>query len=429
MAVIDIDRAPAQSPSRPRLRGPLAAAVGVLCLLTLTAAQVPRSRGLPVLWSRPISITEGMGAVNHTSVYAIEGALLSAYEPGEGSLRWQVPAPGQSARVSLSGPGLVLLRSRGDGGLLTTAVDERTGRTLWSAAGSQLGLSDRLALLGDWNDGDLLTGARGVDRSTGAPLWSARPASGREWDLAALDPAAPDRLVTVTGDGHAESRDTATGALLASATVPRPPREGEDPDATRASYLLAGHTFFLEGVADGQRRFTAYDTETLRPRWSRPLDYLGNVGACGSSVVCVAGITALVGYDAGTGRDVLRFPGDTRLMPITGDRIGVGDSGASRLLLVEPATGRRIAELGISSVLDRGDIPAGPYYATTNTVRDDKVVVAVMELDPATGETWMRGVLGVPDEAVCRSAGPVLVCGKVGEPGVTAYEVGSRLLK
>ncbi|WP_422770657.1 PQQ-binding-like beta-propeller repeat protein [Plantactinospora sp. WMMC1484] len=356
------------------------------------------------------------------------GAELTAYRLPGGGPRWRATLPTSDLGSPwLLGDTLLLAtyseRLGGAGRL--TAVDVPAGTVSWSRPASLLVVADT---------GDAVLWVPSPDRppeaetpesqppeaetpenrpatlevvdpASGAVRWSlpvpvgARPS----FDTSAPEPAGPVRatmLVLPLPSGRVEVRDLGTGALLRAGLL-APPRSGGQ---LRWWGEVVGDQFLVHE----ERVVTAYGLPGLDRRWSVPDDQAAEQGpyACGTGYLCSLrhGGGARV-WDAATGDT--RWTDDrwAGLRPV-GDvliaaRVGTGET--EELAVVDPATGRVLAELGPWAVFTPHDGRlVGVRYGT-----DRRALVA--EFDPAT---WRRHVLALLPEVSgdCGLTATVLHC-------------------
>lgn len=403
MAVIelgDLSHEPVAAEGTPRLRAVLALLAAAL-LLTLGGSAVPRSHALTPLWQAPFEEGGALLRVTGTSVYVLglgQHGRFTAYDLRTGATRWRVPVGTDGGWFSARDNGVVLLSGTG-----TVAFDDERGARLWSRPGQLLAGTAGRAVLVDWDDtADTAGGARLVSLPDGAVLWSERP--GQRWADVAADPLAPDRLVTVGAGGLVTVRELTGGRLVASARQPWPPP---------GRITVEQHGIYVAAAGPGGLTLQAYDTETLRRRWSLPVGDYPAVSGCGP-VLCVVTPDGVSGLDRATGVVRWSHPGAANPALLTPGRLVV-DEGADGLrhALIDAADGRTVAELGgAAPIPGDGD---HPYVLDRQTI--------VAQLDPGTGSRQPRGLVEGTSAYGCQVAGHTLVC-NVADNRLVAVELG-----
>lgn len=159
MATIELGEISGRRPedSRPlgRDRRLAAAAVVVLCSLTVAGSAVPAPRGVRPLWS-----VSGMGspssALTADSAYVYRSdansTRVSAYDLASGRLRWQRSFPGAAGYVQVAErAGLLLIPAEvsrtARPGYETVALSAATGAEAWRAPGEPYTVGGDTALM------------------------------------------------------------------------------------------------------------------------------------------------------------------------------------------------------------------------------------------------------------------------------------------
>lgn len=302
--------------------------------------------------------------------------IISGYSLPDAKLlsRTTVVVSGSVSTVLLAGDTMVVsYRVDENGGQATVAVTVGTSTVLWRRPVELFAVSaaDGIALLGLDNVGGRDAGWSVVDLKTGVARWSMRqPPVGFSSDV-----SFPKWFVTATPAGRLEQRDSRTGAITATATVPR------SGSGSNGGELISSVDDLLM-VSSRRGELTAYGLPGLVPRWTSEVDLSQSwqQSGCGP-VICAfrqqAGVTAL---DRATGRPLWTSDRWTNVMPIgrylaatPGDQSGA----PPRLWLLDPATGRVLGDFGPWSGLG-GDGESSLRYA----MYQENYVVRYGELDP-----------------------------------------------
>ncbi|MFI5931515.1 PQQ-binding-like beta-propeller repeat protein [Actinoplanes sp. NPDC051494] len=419
MAVIELGLVtgdePRAQPWRPRPRL-LAAAVAILCLLTVTGSAPVRSHSFTELWSVPFQGDADAFTITGDAVYVLSGAELTAYEPHTGATRWTVPGLDGVPWIGPVVADTVLLPAgavddssdfggSGSGEAETVAIDAATGRQRWRLRGGIIDLGPGRVLLGGGRDaaGSL----RVVDLRDGSTLWS-RTGLGAQTRVAAGTGTA-DRVVTATAGGRVTVQDAADGRLVATAGALWP---AGGPD-TAFDVAVTDHTLHVQRTDYNATTLTVYDTETLTERW-RTTRVINAYYDCGP-VMCLVDQLGLAGVDGTTGDRIWFRPGDGFGRPLSTDRILVdrpaGGIGLDDLLsaLVDSRTGRQLGYLDALELIREPGRP-GPAYLIKRRTRQPPGRSAIAELNERTGEVLMRGSIERPLDYSCESAFDVLAC-------------------
>ncbi|MFC0028171.1 PQQ-binding-like beta-propeller repeat protein [Micromonospora chaiyaphumensis] len=415
MAVIDLGELRDDAPPDPARRRPRAAgrpfrsvAVLLVALVTLAAAAPPALPAARTLSGGPASVA----FVSGDRVYVVDpadpqrgvGRQLVAYRAGEGPPRalWRTALPGAGSAISVweqDGSVLLVGRTAGDSAYETAAFDARTGRVTWVQPG--VGFPAGEALLMQVPEVTDRQPIRRVAVSDGRTLWSA-PGTPDDVELS-FGPSGVDRLVYLPAAGETTVYDAVSGARR----VARDLRPGDLP--TRQRTLLAAGMLLV--VGDGGSTVTAYELDTLRRRWTAALPLVGYAERCGG-LLCASGQTGgMWGLDPATGE--VRWTDDRWVgaLSATGGRLLVAtgiapDTGAGTgLAVIEEATGRLVADLGVWEVVQQDEFD-GRLFGVRR-IRNSRLLLA--ELDPAAGRPEVRDVL-VGAVGDCRTGAELLVC-------------------
>lgn len=402
----------------------LLALVAALCLFGVTASALPVSHGPERLWSVPFR--QGTDALTATSdtVYVLspDHGDLTAYANRTGEVRWSNTGLRGVSWVGSVESGVMLLPADNttvqlehvDGGEVfrqftrqTVALDSATGRQLWRQNGDLSISTGGLVLLADWNeDGTSARTLRAVRLRDGSPVWSL-PAGGLEtWATGAPLSFGADRLLTITPQGFLTVYDIADGRRVTGGKVTWHGQGREEDSYTNLA--IEGRTLYLENVAGGQGRVTAYDTETLRELWHVDNRSYGGFMGCGP-VLCLGSLHGTSGHDPATGRLRWTRAGAVNAFPLSSSLLLVDDQSSSKQALIDAETGREVRDLG-STTLVWSDwrTDDSPYLLTPT--EQPPGLVAVSELDGRTGELRLIGTMEPMSDNSCQSAGPLLIC-------------------
>ncbi|GAB3956473.1 hypothetical protein GCM10027614_68810 [Micromonospora vulcania] len=269
---------------------------------------------------------------------------LAAFRLPGGEPAWQTPLPadGQSWWVTpLDGTLLATgHRSNPDGeSTVTVALDRATGAYRWQQPGSPVLLADGNLLLQSTDAGGSGT-MRAVDPCCGTVRWqlSTPPA---DVTYRAVD-GLVDRVVFSSANGPTEVRDALTGTVLARTDL-RTPGGG-----AYASVQVVDDLLLTVGGVPAT--VTAYGLDRLDRRWSTIAEGSLYSTEC-TPVICLqtrsGGVRAI---DLDAGRELWSserwgwvWPYADRLLATTLSSAGPG---AEELVVLDPPTGRVLAELG-----------------------------------------------------------------------------------
>lgn len=361
MTVIDLgelrgDVAPDPPPRPPLAVGrPLRVALaGAVALLTLASSTPVARPASAVVAGRPgaeVRVAGGRlyvadpetssGGTREVTAYATPSGAGGALRP-----LWRASGPGGEGQIEvLEQGGFVLIIGRRDGWAETVALDTATGRQRWRLPGYPVPTVGGGLLL--FGGGDETTDpVRVVDLSSGRPRWSAPVDRGR---MAYRHRGAEiDQIVLIPESGRIEVRDAGSGAVLLTGDS----RPGGAPGYQGAG--LAGDLLLVSaanGVAGGHR-VTAYGLDALDRRWELDLSPNEYLEECGH-LLCVGGREAgLSALDPATHRPRWVNPRWQWIFAARGDRLLVASRarvGGMELAVLDAATGRTVAELGVGS--------------------------------------------------------------------------------
>jgi hypothetical protein len=287
----------------------------------------------------------------------------------------------------------------------TVALAAGTQTALWRRPARLLGVSasDGLVLLRENSPQFGSLHWYGIDLASGAVRWQLeQPVRGYITETGYVA-GFPRSLITVDVGGHLDLRDTATGTITASTTVPAPSDWSKDGIALWPNgdlVLLGDH-----------RSTTAYTLPGLVERWRSPVDlYSFYVGpSCGDAVCFFSPRdNDMRVLDRATGRDRWvsnrwSYAEQVGLYLLAGAN---ATTGTNQLLdVVDTRTGRVRGDFGAWQSL--GEPQADGTVVGLRTDPDD--VVSYARLDPARLSTH---VLGVADHVSgdCQTTREVLIC-------------------
>ncbi|MEV4810309.1 outer membrane protein assembly factor BamB family protein [Micromonospora avicenniae] len=404
-------------PRPPRAAGrPLRGALVLLLLLATLVSATPLARREVV--SLPAALgSEALIAGDLYLVVEPTGAdgsqrRLDAYRLPGGERIWQapLPVPGRYWGMSLR-DGMLLIAgyevTEGDPpGTVTIALDPATGQFRWQQPGSPLPVKGGGLLL-ETSDAEQGGTLRVVDSCCGRVRWRADTPAG-QLTFRSTE-AGVDRLVHSTADGQVVVRDAATGAVLAEADLWNPAgrREVSVPtDGLEMGVQVVGDLLLTLG--GWPMTVTAYGLDRLDRRWRTELDGAAYSSECGP-VLCFQGRSGdLQALDPATGRRLWTGAGWIVWSTGAGLMAGVGnDSGADRLVVLDPVTGAVRGQLGRWEVVPPS-VAGGPFIGVRPRPGGGLLVA---ELDLVAGAARPLDVL--PEASGnCQSIGYQLACRK-----------------
>ncbi|MEV4655762.1 PQQ-binding-like beta-propeller repeat protein [Micromonospora sp. NPDC049301] len=378
-------------PRPPRANGrPLRCAlVLLLALVTLASAALPTRRSVVTLPGR--LGTEAQVAGDLFLVIDPPGPQggqlrLTAFRLPDGEPAWQVPLPAGGRFWGIYQHGGILLvtghQATADGeSALTVALDRATGAYRWQQPGNATGLADGNLLLqsGDGDEAGLL---RAVDPCCGTVRWQLpiTPGAVNSRDTG----HGLDRLVFSHPNGSTEVRDATTGTVLARTDLHRVGRG--------ASATVQVVDDLLLTVGGAPSTVTAYGLDRLDQRWRTSAGEALYALDC-APVICLQTWSGGVHVvDRATGQPLWHSDRWGWVWPYAGrlvaTKVSSAGPGAEELVVLDPPTGRVLAELGRWELAQFG--LGGPMIGLR---RHPDGGLLVAELDVRAGTARMLDVL------------------------------------
>ena len=397
------------SPTRPTVSGWFGpVVVAALVLLCLASSAAPPAPALSPLLTLRVGPADSYALTDDDELLAQTLGTISAYDLGDGGLRWQTEQDRPTYRLRTAA-GLVLMRpwTYGPGQPSTTALSLATGRPQWRHEGTVMTIPGSPALLA-------VSAVRsgGTNRRVQGPVESIDPRTGlARWRidvpstavlLGVPGPAGEGpRIMLLHDDRTAAVHDLTTGALITSTEVPPANYGPENPAISGGLLLLRFQT--RDGVV-----VNAYDPVTLSSVWRRTVGRAYDIRSCGP-LACVTGPDGVRGLDPATGRQQWYQPG-WRGVEQRGPHLiayGTAAGAADPAGIVDPARGKVLVDLAGWRLVG-GD--GGDHLLVTRAVAPGaRTMVAVAEpgvagprpladLPPGTGDCQ-----SAPGRLVCRS--------------------------
>ncbi|SIN39650.1 PQQ-binding-like beta-propeller repeat protein [Micromonospora cremea] len=353
---------PAPLPRPPRANGrPLRCALVLLfVLVTLAAAAAPPPRRavvtLPAMLGADVMDLGDLFLVIDPITPQTPQRRLAAFRLPGGEPVWKVPLPAEGRYWGVaSAAGMLLVTGHEIGpdrqGTLTVVLDRATGAYRWQQPGSPVQLADGNLLFQSGGENEPVS-LRAVDPCCGTLRWQLPTTS--DYTIYGGTGRGVERVVVNQVDGPVEVRDATTGAVLARADL-RPPGGGPFGSVQVVNDLLLI-------VGEAPVAVTAYGLDRLDRRWSSTADRIDFVSDCGPVLCLQTRSNGLRAVDPATGRELWSserwgwvWPFDGRLMATTLSSAGPG---AEQLVVLDPPTGRVLAELGRWELA--GSDPGGP---------------------------------------------------------------------
>jgi hypothetical protein len=124
--------------------------------------------------------------------------------------------------------------------------------------------------------------------------------------------------------------------------------------------------------------------------------------------VCVSDGDTTAGHDRETGAQRWRLIGAANGYPLPGGRMVLDDGGGARRILIDGATGRRLADLG-SAMPVWDSLGRGTPYLMARTTQPAGLT-SVSTLDPRSGRVRLRGAIPAIVDYACQNEGDLLAC-------------------
>lgn len=419
---------PAPPPRRSDVRRAAVAALAVLCLLTVAGSSRPEPRGLPTLWTMPVS--GGQFTLTADTVFVLEqgdGSTIRAYAAADGTPRWSRTYEQPIGWLSSEVPGALLVPvmsadpvDAGAGAdppevVETLVLDAATGDVRWRQPGeASLATADVVVLVDADYEDSRVNDLRVLRTADGSQAWALPAASGvASWTVTGPEPRRPDRLVTATREGRIQVRRFTDGAVLAEGSGPR----FEAPRENAHTYLFSvGEHLYVQRLADLEQTVTAYDLATLKPRWKRTGPSSTGIFDCGPTVCVGTAQNEVDGLDPLTGAVRWHAAGWDYARPVGDGTLLVEAHATGRHMLVDAATGRTLADFGPGSgVVDWESREVLGLGLSTTAVPPR---MKVQQLDAASGEVLLRGAVPLAAHG-CQLAAGRLACDAGGTLTVT----------
>lgn len=412
---------PAAPTPRSHVRRVAVLVVAVLCVLTVTGSERPEPRGLTTLWSMPFPGNQFTLAGDTLFTLAPgRQSDLTAYDVEDGSVRWTRTGNHPEIWLNAEVPGVLLVPLTAqqevteDGRtevrvttVETVALDPRTGAERWRARGDSNFWSGGLIMMTQWDVADQgVTRFEMVRIADGTVAWTMAPRRRVvNWTTTGPDPKQPDRMVTVDVDGRIEVRRITDGAVITAATLPAAAplaRAGQS-----ASLESFGGVLFTMRDNAGRQDVTAYETDTLRPRWSMTTSMFNTYFGCGRWMCFGVAPRAVEAVDPATGRVVWRSEDWDYARPLPGGRLLLTEPHQGGFHgLIDLATGRRLTEFDTGSTYV--DPVTGRVVTVTLTTAPPAGSLVSQLL--GTDENILRGMIAAVGDGGCQLAGDRLAC-------------------
>lgn len=390
----------------------IAVALAVLCLAVIGGSAPAASAVAEPVWGIPFSPSSGVGVADGavfvlTSADDRNGPRVTAYDLGDGTIRWSAPMPAQGPRggILAQQPGIVMVPvGLEDGAAATETLDLRTGSQLWRLPGDVIDATPQTALLGGEQ-----APLRQVRMADGGTIWSRPPGGAVSWAVTGRGQP-PARVVAAGADGRIRVLRLVDGA---------PVRQGRLPNGR--DLLVAGGLSTEAGVLyvnlteTDRAVVAAYDLDTLAFRWryaQASSDALPTAPAaivCGV-VICFRDGTSTVGLDPGSGAVRWRAGGWIDVVP-TSDRrrLLAGSPDHASHALIDSADGRIVADLGVGTPVWNHDHATPVYYL--RDMEPAGSAVEVSRIDLRTGRLEFRGLLSHVGYPGCVAGNETVICG------------------
>jgi outer membrane protein assembly factor BamB len=432
------DERPQRPPAGPGLK---AACLAVVVLLSLTAAQAPRTgiSRLLTVGTTPASahvLSADALFVTDFSDGQADDSTVRRFALDGGTVQWSTRLPESARGLALQAGARVLLTMNSDES--TTAVDADTGQVLWRSPGGVTELTPDAALIVRYAADRRTALLRLVSLRSGNLVWARPVEVDATWrTLGGPPPAAgPRRLVIIAGNGAATTVRFDTGKTVAQAELNIRLRQWEgnyreDYRDDFAEISAVGDGLYVVSGHDGVVTLTAYDGETLAVRWRSTGVPPGRVDPCGS-VLCVTDLSVfgsdpsvvapdreIVAIDPRTGAKRWSSRSWQSTYALTDDRLiattGVGNGTQSPWTLLDASSGRVITDLGVGNPLGNGaeGVRGTLRFVHMDTARPELAWVSTIDL--RTGRSSIEGSVDQVTP-VCDVAGRHLACTIIGGP-------------
>jgi hypothetical protein len=268
-------------------------------------------------------------------------ATVRAHRMPDGDPLWTAELPDAAGPVTVraAAAGLVLVNA----GSTALALDARTGAARWRARGVVLGFTGDDANVVTMHDTDQGIALAGRRPATGAPRWTDTVGPAEEYTVGYGAGRVATVAVVRRSDGAARLRDAASGEA-------RRGRVGRPGPGSRLA--LVDDLLLVSTVDDSVGTTTAYDSRTLRRRWTVDGAFERAAG-CGV-VICLGG-NGIRALDPGTGADRwarpdVPFAGPALAGTKSSPLLSVADPDVAPVVL-DPRTGATMLNLAPWTVL------------------------------------------------------------------------------
>ncbi len=392
----------------------------LLLLISSAASAAPAKPPFTSLLRIPLGPADPYLITSDGRLLTQTDGLITAYDLGTGSLRWQAGRSTPVYRLR-TGEGLVLMQpwttaGAGDG---TTAISMVTGADVWDNPRSVITIAGSDALLAVTGTRSLSGTNRRVqglievlDPANGVARWQVRVPS-TAVVLGVPGPAGSGaRMLMVRDDRTARLFDLSDGRQMNVRDLPAANYGPENP-------VVAGGVVLLRHPGPSGMEVSAYDPITLRELWTKPADGTFEVRSCGQ-LACFLGQDGVHAVEPATGDRRWDRSGWQTVTERGPALLAYPDTDISRPVgLVDSDTGRVLVNL-------RGWLPmagansSGDLLVTREAPAGARTMVAVA--DQAAGR--LRPIALLPDGVgECEAAPRRLVCRSTsGELVVLAYD-------
>jgi hypothetical protein len=410
-----------------------AAAVAVLCALTVTGSGQPPPPLVHPLWSVPFSDVD-VKAVTEDSAYlyrSLDGAgVLTAYDLATGRARWThgnpdtegwiQPAPEAGLLLMAGDRQDVVLQSSsgtvhaGEFVRETVALDAATGAEVWRAPGEVESRYRDTALMADHDAKGIQVRLRMIRLRDRGTIWTRATPGVATWAIA-NDGDRPDTIVMGTATGGITALRYADGTVLGTGHVPWVESRPEDGIFT---YLFAARdVLVVNRTTQARSATTVYRLDTMAEIW-RIEGRTGFPFDCAPGI-CVSEGQGLASYEPLTGRPLWLLPGVANAQPIGDNRLLVSDGAEEgQQSVVDGITGAMIGEPIFGAMAYQSDPHRSALVLRSTSEPPGRTSVSRWDL-----RTGRLDLLGTTDRILglrCDSVSHYVACLRPGHFEVTA---------